>query len=283
MKTDDKDYVVAIDTDSLYIKVADLVKAVGLTDTDKTVRFLDKVCAEQFEPVIETGYARLASVMGAYENKMVMKREVIADKGIWTAKKRYILSVHNSEGVQYPEPKLKVMGIEAIKSSTPAVCRDKFKELFKLLINGSEADMRAFVNGFRREFEQMDPEDIAAPRGVNGLEKNSDRKMIYGKGCPMHVRGALLYNHYVEQAGLGKLYQQVNDGDKIKYLALKVPNPIKENIISFPDALPKELGLHPYIDYDTQFAKVFQDSLDIILDAIGWSVEEVATLDDFFV
>ena len=283
MKTDDKDYVVAIDTDSLYIKVADLVKAVGLTDTDKTVRFLDKVCAEQFEPVIETGYARLASVMGAYENKMVMKREVIADKGIWTAKKRYILSVHNSEGVQYPEPKLKVMGIEAIKSSTPAVCRDKFKELFKLLINGSEADMRAFVNGFRREFEQMDPEDIAAPRGVNGLEKNSDRKLIYGKGCPMHVRGALLYNHYVEQAGLGKLYQQVNDGDKIKYLALKVPNPIKENIISFPDALPKELGLHPYIDYETQFNKVFKDSLDIILDAIGWSVEEVATLDDFFV
>lgn len=287
MGTEDVDYVVAIDTDSVYIKVNGLVQKFSPKDP---VKFLDRVCADKFEPIIEAGYEKLATVMSAYENKMVMAREVIADKGIWTAKKRYILNVHNSEGVQYPEPKLKVMGIEAIKSSTPEVCRDKFKELFRVLINGSELDMRNFVNAWREEFEALPPESIAAPRGVN-LTGNrngrpfdySDSKTIYKKGTPMHVRGALLYNHYVEQAGLGKKYQQINDGDKIKFIALKLPNPIKENIISFPDNLPRELGLIPYIDYEEQFAKVFKDSLDIILEAIGWSVDEVATLDEFFV
>ena len=278
--TTNTDYIVAIDTDSLYIKAEALIKQYQPKDP---VKFLDAVCADKFEPVIMKGYQELADRMNAYENKMVMAREVIADRGIWTAKKRYILNVHNSEGVQYATPKLKVMGIEAIKSSTPEVCRDKFKELFRLLITGSEQDMRNFVNTFRREFDQMDPENIAAPRGVSDITKNADRKTIYGKGCPMHVRGALLYNHYVENAGLGKKYQQINDGDKIKFLALKLPNPIKENIISFPDRLPRELGLHNYIDYDEQFDKVFKKSLDIILDAIGWSVEEKATLEDFFV
>ena len=278
--TTNTDYIVAIDTDSLYIKAEALIKQYQPKDP---VKFLDAVCADKFEPVIMEGYQELADRMNAYENKMVMAREVIADRGIWTAKKRYILNVHNSEGVQYATPKLKVMGIEAIKSSTPEVCRDKFKELFRLLITGSEQDMRNFVNTFRREFDQMDPENIAAPRGVSDITKNADRKTIYGKGCPMHVRGALLYNHYVENAGLGKKYQQINDGDKIKFLALKLPNPIKENIISFPDRLPRELGLHNYIDYDEQFDKVFKKSLDIILDAIGWSVEEKATLEDFFV
>jgi len=292
MGTDNVDYVVAIDTDSVYIKVNGLVQKFNPKDP---VKFLDRVCADKFEPIIEQGYQKLANVMSAYENKMVMAREVIADKGIWTAKKRYILNVHNSEGVQYLEPKLKVMGIEAIKSSTPEVCRDKFKQLFKLLINGTEQDMRNFVNNFRREFEQLPVEAIAAPRSVNLTGRQTlsngqvkpksyaDKHTIYVKGTPMHVRGALLYNHYIEQAGLGKKYQQINDGDKIKFLALKVPNPIKENIISFPEAFPRELGLVPYIDYEEQFAKVFKDSLDIILDAIGWSVEEVATLEEFFV
>lgn len=280
MDSGNKDYIVAIDTDSLYIKVEDLVNKFKPKDP---VKFLDRVCADKFEPEIEKGYKELAERMNAYENKMVMAREVIADRGIWTAKKRYILNVHNSEGVQYLEPKLKVMGIEAIKSSTPQVCREKFKELFKILISGTEQDMRNFVNDFRREFEQLPVEAISAPRSANDVTSKSDRKTIYIKGTPMHIRGALLYNYYVENAGLGKKYAQINDGDKIKYLALKVPNPIKENIISFPEAFPRELGLLPYVDYETQFAKVFQDSLDIILEAIGWSVNEVATLEDFFV
>jgi len=280
MTTEDIDYVVAIDTDSLYIKVKDLVDRFNPNDP---VKFLDAVCGDKFEPVIEKGYAELADRMGAYENKMVMKREVIADRGIWTAKKRYILNVHNSEGVQYPEPKLKVMGIEAIKSSTPEICRNAFKGLFKVLISGTEQEMRTYVNNFYDEFRKADFEDIAAPRSVSNISKHVDRHTIYAKGTPMHVRGALLYNHYIKQNNLDKKYQYVNDGDKIKFLALKLPNPIKENIISFPDAFPRELGLNAYVDHKTQFDKVFLDSLTIILDSIGWSMVEKATLEDFFV
>jgi len=283
MKTDNTDYIVAIDTDSLYIKVADLVKQVGLTDLNKTISFLDTVCSEKFEPIIEQGYADLANRMGAYENRMVMKREVIADRGIWTAKKRYILNVWNSEGVQYKNAYLKVMGIEAIKSSTPQICRDEFKKLFKILIHGTEQEMRDEVNQFYELFKKVDFEDIAAPRSVSNISKHANKQTIYGKGTPMHVRGALLYNHYVKSHGLDKKYEMVNDGEKIKFLALKVPNPIKENILSFPNAFPRELGLGHYVDHKTQFNKVFLDSLTIILDNIGWSMEDKASLEDFFV
>ena len=283
MKTDNVDYIVAIDTDSLYIKVADLVHQVGLTDLNKTISFLDKVCSEKFEPIIENGYQELADRMGAYENRMVMKREVIADRGIWTAKKRYILNVWNSEGVQYKNAYLKVMGIEAIKSSTPQICRDEFKKLFKIVIRGTEQEMRDEVNQFFEIFKKADFEDIAAPRSVSNLTKFTDRKMIYGKGTPMHVRGALLYNHHVKANNLDKKYEMVNDGEKIKFISLKMPNPIKENILSFPNAFPRELGLGAYVDHKTQFDKVFLDSLTIILDNIGWSMEDRATLEDLFV
>ena len=274
------DYIVAIDTDSVYIKTETLIKQYQPKDP---VKFLDNVCRDKIEPVIAKGYQELSDRMGAYENRMVMAREVIADKGIWTAKKRYILNVHNSEGVQYKEPKLKVMGIEAIKSSTPEMCRVKFKELFKLLIDGSEQDMRKFVRNFRHEFRNAPIEDIAAPRGVSNLTKYIDNDTIYAKGTPMHVRGCLLYNDLIRKASLENKYQMVKDGDKIKFISLLKRNPIRENIISFPDAFPRELGLDKYIDYDEQFNKVFLDSLTIILDSIGWSVEEKATLEDFFV
>lgn len=281
LKTND-DYVIAIDTDSVYISMDKLVKTVGLTDTDKTVKFLDTVAREKFEPLIADAYQDLANRTSAYENKMVMAREVIADRGIWTAKKRYILNVHNSEGVQYPEPKLKMMGIEAIKSSTPEICKAKFKEVFKILINGTEGEMRKFVNDFRKEFKTLPPEEIAAPRGVSNVGKYVDRKNIYVKGTPLHVRGSLVYNNVIKMNGLDNRYLPISDGERIKYLYLKMPNPIKENVVSFPEELPKALNLHPYIDYDTQFEKVFEDALTIILDAIDWKVKEEATLEDFF-
>lgn len=291
MGTFNEDYIIAIDTDSIYITLKDLVSKVGLTDTAKTVAFLDKVGKEKIEPVIKKAYEDLAKDMSAYENKMVMEREVIADRGIWTAKKRYILNVHNSEGVQYSKPKLKIMGIEAIKSSTPQVCRDKFKEVFPILISGTEEDMRTFVNTFKEEFKRLPIEDISAPRGTNNIQKYVHPTAIYInkynqlngiKSTPLHIRGVLLFDYHIQKAGLLNKYTKVNNGDKIKYVYLKVPNPIKENVLSFPEAFPRELGLAPYVDYDKQFKKVFLDSLTLILNAIGWEVAPKATLDDFF-
>ena len=275
----DKDYVIAIDTDSLYVNFGPLVDKLKPKDIVKT---LDTVCNDHFTKALNKAYDELATKTNAYTNRMIMEREVIADRGIWTAKKRYILNVHNSEGVQYAEPKLKIMGIEAIKSSTPEVCRDKFKEIFKMIVTDTEENTQNFIKAFKTEFKSLPPENVSFPRGVTKLAEFSDRKTIYKKATPIHVRGSLLYNKAIKDAGLTKKHELIRQGEKIKFCYLKLPNMIKENVIAFPQYLPPELKLHMYVDYDMQFNKTFISPLEDIFDAIGWSIEPRFNLEDIF-
>ena len=282
LKTDNDDYVIASDTDSIYLNLGPFVDKVfqGREKSDESVvRFLDKVCQVEFEKYIRNSYETLASYVNAYDQKMVMKRENIANKGIWTAKKRYILNVWNSEGVQYAEPKLKMMGIEAVKSSTPAPCRVAIKEALNVIMNEDEAAAQQYIADFREKFESMSAEEIAFPRGCNNIAKNSSPATIYGKGCPMHVRGALLYNFWVKKKKLTHKYPLIQEGEKIKYIMLSTPNKINENVVSFFQTLPHEFGLQGSIDYDLQFKKSFLDPLQVILDTIGWDAEKRNTLE----
>lgn len=272
---------------SIYLSLDELVcKTIKETnptaDTRTIIKFLDKICETKIQSFIDKSYSELAEYLNVVSQKMQMKREALADKGIWTAKKRYILSVYNNEGVEYAEPDLKVMGLEMVKSSTPSSCRKKLKEAIDVIMNKDESTIIDFIDAYKSEFKKEDLSEIAFPRGVNGLEKFSDKKMIYGKGTPIHVRGSLLYNDLVKSMKLDKRYQYIKEGEKIKFIHLKEPNTIRSNIIAFPQDLPAEFNLHKFIDYDTQFEKAFVEPLKIILDSIGWKAEKTSTLESFF-
>jgi DNA polymerase elongation subunit (family B) len=285
LKTDKVDYVIASDTDSIYLNLGPIVDKFFSNQSDdkaKIVGILDKICQEKLEPFIDQSYQELATYVSAYDQKMQMKRENIADRGIWTAKKRYILNVWNSEGVQYHEPKLKMMGIEAVKSSTPAPCRKMIKDALKLMMVGTEDDVIDFIEKSREEFKKLPPEQISFPRSASDVVKYKSSSDIYIKGTPIHVRGALLFNHYIKEKKLANKYSLIQNGEKIKFCYLKKPNIIHENVISFIQDFPKELGIDKYIDYDLQFEKAFLEPLKAILDAIGWNVEKTVNLELFF-
>lgn len=286
LSTDNVDYVVASDTDSIYLRLEELVNKVYGVDKvvslpkQKVIDFMDRICEQKIQPFIDKSFKELADYVHAYEQKMQMKREALADKGIWTAKKRYIMHVYNNEGVQYEEPDMKVMGLEMVKSSTPAPVREKMKDCLDIIMKKTESDMHSFIANFREEFKKLPVEEISFPRGVNGLTEYADKVSLHKKGTPFHVRGALLYNHYLKEKGLDKKYPYIKDGEKIKFTYLKQPNPFKDYVVSFSNRLPVEFELQTYIDYETQFEKTFLDPIKIVLDCIGWTTEKTNSLFD---
>ena len=285
LSTQKEDYVIASDTDSIYLNLGPLVnKFFSAKSGDKAaiVGILDKICQEKLEPFIESSYQELANYLAAYDQKMKMKRENIADRGIWTAKKRYILNVWDSEGVRYSEPKMKIMGLETARSSAPAYFRDKLYQAFKIIVTQTNDDIIHFIDEIKTDTRDQNYMDIAFPRGVNGLDKYRNGTDIYAKGTPIHVRGALLYNHYVRRNKVENKYPVIQEGEKIKFLYLKTPNPIGENVISFFQQLPKEFNLEKYVDYQLQFEKSFLEPLKNVLESIGWQHEKRGNLMSFF-
>lgn len=283
-KTEDIDYVIACDTDSVYIKAENFIGLAGKVMTKaQEVAYLDKICTQILEPYIDKCYAELCDYVNGYEQKMQMKRECIADKGIWTAKKHYILNVNNQEGVQYAKPKLKMMGIEAIRTSTPQVCRDAIKKTLEIIMNQTEQDMQTYVQEFRQEFSLMSFEQVASPRSVSDLDKYHDASTIYKKGTPINAKGSLIYNHFLKSLKLDKKYEAINSGQKIKYAYCITPNPLRASVVACPGSLPVEFNMDKYIDRDTQWNKSYVEPIKTIVGAIGWEIEKRATLDSFFV
>ena len=278
-----QDYIVASDTDSIYLRLDELVNKVCKDKTkEQTLNFINKVVESKIEPYIENCFKDLAEYTNALDQKMVMKREVIADKGIWTAKKRYMLNVLDEEGFRYEEPKIKIMGIEAVKSSTPEVCRVAIREAIRLIMNKEENDLHNFIADFKQKFTNFEPEQIAFPRSCNNLRKYFSASDIFIKGSPIHIKGSLIYNYHLKDKRLDHKYPSIQEGDKIKFILLKEPNPFKFNVCSYLSTLPREFELKDYINYELQFEKTFLDPMRFILGSIGWHAEPQASLEAFF-
>ena len=285
LKTEDKDYVIASDTDSIYLNLGDLVSRVspsGVLPSERIVSILDQFCEDKIVPFIDESYDELSDYLQCYEKTLVMKRECIAEKGIWTAKKRYILNVWDNEGVKYQEPKLKMMGIEAVKSSTPAPCRQYIKDCLNIIMGGTEEELITYVEEKRKEHMNLTAEEIAFPRSANNIGKFKDPTTLYRKSTPLHIRGSIMFNHYLKEKDVLNKYNAINNGEKVKYVYLIIPNPTGENVMSFINIFPKEFGLNRFVDYDRMFTKGFLDPLKAILTTIGWSTERTNTLESFF-
>lgn len=286
METTSMDYVIASDTDSMYMNLGPYVQTVFSKFTKtypvkRIIKFMDRFSRYKLQPFINEVYNALGTYANAFDNKMNMKREALADKGIWTAKKRYILNVYDNEGVEYATPEIKVMGLEVRKSSTPGAVREKLTEAIDIIINGDNDKLIQYIEKTRKEFKTLPVEDIAFPRSVNNLSQYWSSSTIYSKGTPMHVRASLLYNYIIKELGLDKELPTIREGEKIKFVYLREPNPIRENIIAFPLTLSKKLDLHDYIDYNMQFEKSFLEPLKAILNVIGWSTKKIRTLKEF--
>lgn len=286
LKTEDIDYVVYCDTDSAFLNMKPLVDMIYKNKNPSkldVVEFLDQIFATKIQDYVDKSYRELADSLNAYAHKLHMKREKITDRAVFMAKKRYIANVWDNEGVRYSEPELAMTGVEAIRSSTPAFCRDKIKQAIWLIMNSTEEKTVEFVEKTKKEFFKLTPEEVSFPKSVNELSKFKSNLTMYVKSTPIHVRGSILYNHYIKENKLQKKYSTIKNGEKIKFCYLKMPNPIHENVISYIQTLPPEFGLHKYVDYDMQFEKTFLKPVKAILDIIGWNIEKKNTLDSFFV
>jgi DNA polymerase elongation subunit (family B) len=281
MQTEGKEYVFYMDTDGLYVEFDTLVSRFfpdGLS-VDDIVTMLDQVCTHRIEPEIDRIYDRLADYTNAHNQKMVMKREVIANKGIWTSKKRYALHVYDSEHVRYAEPKTKIMGLESVRSSIPLKCRNAFETAVKLTLKKDEDAVQSFVENFRAEFWKLPIEEIAFPRGVNNIEKWQDHAGMPKKSTPIHVRASIVFNRFLSDFNMTDI-ETIKSGDKIKYIYLKDENPLKSHVTGFPSYVPDELlgQIKDFVDYELQFEKTFLTPIANFLQVIGWTPEFEITL-----
>lgn len=279
-----KDFVITMDTDSCIVSLEDLVTKVCPKDykNEKVVGFISKLIESKIQPEVDGFCQRLNNYVNSYKNALSYKLEKICSSGVFVAKKRYALNVYSNEGVLYSSPKIKVTGLEIVKSSTPSLVRKALKDCLEIILNEDLQKLQEYVSEFNKTFNSSPVESISFPRGVNGLSKYFDASSVYKKGTPIHVRGSIVYNNLIDSLSLGSEFEYIKDGDKIKYCYLKVPNKAKENIIAFPEKLPKQFDLLDYIDYSLMWGKVFVEPLKSITDVIGWELEKRNSLEDFF-
>ena len=280
--TKDVDFSFYSDTGSTYLSLGNYVKKHFEGSKKELAEKIDQFCETHLAKIIDNACKDVFEYLNVYQKRIVFKREIIADSGVWLAKKRYALNVYNSEGVVYDPPKLKVQGMEIVRSSTPASVRSALKESVGIVLTQDEATLKEFVRQLEEKWHKLPHPQIAFPRTVNNVGQYSDSNSIFKKGTPIHVRGALMYNKLIRDKNLDKKYQLILEGDKIKFLYLKEPNPLNTNVITFQASIPPEFDIDKYIDYEKMFEKAFLEPLNSLMQCVNWQIKEQATLEGLF-
>lgn len=284
--TNNVDRIITNDTDSLFLNLNDLVKKrFKIRPEHKIItNFLDKFSETIINPFIKKCYNDLGKYLNVKNQCLSMVRDVITSNFLIKGKKRYIANVTDCEGLRYPEPRLKYVGIEVVRSSTPKFFKNRLIESCKLIMTSDNEALMAYVDSIRQDMLSELISDISIGTGVSDVHKyaNSDLVCGYTKGTPIGCRAAIIYNKFILTNNLTSKYPLVESGDKIKYVYLKLPNTIKENVFGYIGNIPTESKLEKYIDYDLMLEKSFINPLTELLDIIGWSLSKVSTLDAFF-
>lgn len=281
LKTSNQDYVILIDTDSIYLRINDVVKKYKEKDSEKVLNFVDVFCTKKIEKILEDSFEELSDITNAFQNKIVMKREVIGDRAILCGKKHYIIRKLDEEGYRLPEPEIKMMGIEAIKTSIPMAIRKHLKSIIQILLDDNKGKFYEYVEKIKDEFEELSFEDMSSPTSVNKVEYYDLGDGKYRKGTPMHVKSAIGFNNYIIKESLTNKVPLIQSGDKIKYVRLNMPNPFDSEVLANVELLQQFIDVKPYINYYAQMERVFLKPLKPIVDAVGWPIEKVNTLDIF--
>jgi len=277
--------MVYADTDSVYFTLKKIIDKYSPNATEEQrIKLIERLTVDKVVPAVNKITESISKSINAYSHKIIFKNEIAADKVIWLGKKMYVCRVHSSEGVRYAKPKYKTMGIALVRSSTPKVVQDSLRNSLDIIFTKGEAETQKYIRQMREDFSKYQPEDVAFPRGVSDVAKYSSSSSVYRSGTPINARAALLHNHLIDKMQLNNVYEKIKDGDKIRFIYLRSPNPIHENVIgwSADGKLPEEFGLERYIDWETQFEKTFKDAIENIIEPIGWSSEPRSTLESFF-
>lgn len=291
---DNKDRCILSDTDSIGINLEDISNLFktqcgeDFSSLEERINFLDFFSKEKILPKINSILKDIEKRFNGNEGILGMKRENICSSIIITGKKHYIMNVYDKEGIRYSEPKKKIMGIECVKSSTPQLMRNLIKETIDYFFTHSNNDLIKIINDCENKiYSEKDFSKIAFPKTVNGLKKYSSstqtNNFLYEPKTPLHVRGSLRFNKWLKDNRLETKYSPIQEGEKIKYVYLKLPNIIKEDVIAWSSSdPPKELKLETMIDFERHFQIGYMNPIKTLLTAVGWKEKETISMSDLF-
>jgi len=283
LKTDGKDFVLAMDTDSNYIDFSDLVARIAPDRSDEViVNFLDTISKVKIQPMLANSFDIFSKKTNYYESRLFMKRESICKAIFLEKKKRYILKVFDNEGVRLAIPEVKIVGLESVRSDIPEWCRKRLKQCFTMLFECNQEQMQTFIADTETEFFQLNVSKIAKPTSITDIVKYTDNVGMPVKGATAAAKGSINYNNLLIKHKLQSQFSQISNGDKIRLLPLKMPNPSNMEIIAFKEKIPVEFGIEKYVNMNILFEKNFIDPISRVLTVMGWSAIKKYNIGDFF-